>query len=139
MASARLGVSPISKIKSFSTSKTSAKGVPTSRVLSSTKMPSCDVPSPISSSAQIIPSLSSPRIFPFLMVQASPSAVYKVVPIVATGTFCPAATFGAPQTICKGLAAPTFTVVSFNLSALGCFTQVKTSPTTMPSKAPLTD
>src|SRR5690606_39375897 len=98
-----------------------------------------EVPKPNSSSAQIIPWLSSPRIFPFLMVHASPSGVYRVVPIVATGTFWPTATLGAPHTICKGTLSPTETVVNFNLSALGCFTQVKTSPTTIPSSPPLTD
>ena len=73
------------------------------------------------------------------MVQASPSSVYKVVPIVATGTFCPAATFGAPQTICIGVSAPIFTVVTFSRSAFGCCSQVKTSPTTIPFRLPFID
>src|SRR5690606_21145230 len=73
------------------------------------------------------------------MVQASPSSVYKVVPIFATGTFCLVATFVEQQTICNGISKPMFTVVSFNLSAFGCCTQVKTSPTTIPSNPPFTD
>ena len=73
------------------------------------------------------------------MVQAFPSGEYKVVPIVATGTFCPTATLRAPQTICNGLSSPISTVVIFNLSAFGCLTHVKTFPITTPSKPPLTD
>ena len=42
---------------------------------------------------------------------ASPSSVYSVVPIVATGTFCPAATLGAPHTMGNNSSPPTFTVV----------------------------
>ena len=139
MASALFGVNPISKTSSTSTSKTSEQGVPTFKLSGSTIIPSWLSPNPSSSSAQIMPWLSSPRIFPFFMTQASPSAVYRVVPMVATGTFCPASTLGAPQTICKGASRPIFTVVNFNLSALGCFTQVKTSPTTIPLNPPLTD
>jgi hypothetical protein len=39
----------------------------------------------------------------------------------AQGTFMPAATFGAPQTICSGAASPTSTEQSLSLSASGCF------------------
>ncbi len=42
---------------------------------------------PFGVSAQIIPWLSCPRIFPFLIVKGFPSLSYKIVPIVATGTF----------------------------------------------------
>ena len=70
------------------------------------------------------------------MVQASPSGVYNSVPMVATGTFCPAATLGAPQTICKGSSWPILTVVTLKRSALGCCSQVNTSPTTTPAKLP---
>ena len=44
----------------------------------------------------------------------------STVPTVATGTFCPASTLGAPQTICIGSSTPTFTVVTDNLSVFGC-------------------
>ncbi len=50
----------------------------------------------------------------------------------------PATQFGAPHTICKGSSAPIFTVVTCNLSASGCFSQLTTSPTTTPCKPPLT-
>ena len=103
------------------------------------RIPSWLVPKPSSSSAQIIPWLSSPRIFPFLILKPTPSSSYKVVPIVATGTFWPAATLGAPQTICTGSPVPKSTVVIFNRSAFGCWTHVNTSPTKMPSKLPLID
>ncbi len=62
----------------------------------------------------------------------------KMVPTVATGTICPAATLGAPQTICIGFPSPKSTVVILNLSALGCFSQVSTLPTTTPFKPPFT-
>ncbi len=60
-----------------------------------------------------------------------------MVPIVATATFCPTATLGAPQTICVGFPSPKSTVVRLSLSAFGCFIQVKTSPTTSPLNPPL--
>ena len=52
--------------------------------------------------------------------------------MVATGTFIPARTFGAPHTICKGSPEPIFTVVTRKRSASGCCTTVKTSPITTP-------
>ncbi len=100
--------------------------------------PSCPSPNPISSSAHSIPLLSTPRIFAFLMVKASPFIGWMVVPGKATITFCPAATFGAPQTIGKISPEPVFTVVTFSLSASGCFSQVITSPATNPSNPPFT-
>ena len=103
---------------------------------SKTKIPSCPLPNPISSSAQIIPSETSPLIFPFLILNGSPSSGYKVVPIVATITFCPLATLEAPQTIDKTSSAPISTVVQFKWSEFGCGSHVMTSPTTKPSKPP---
>ena len=99
-------------------------------------IPAWEVPMPISSSAQIIPSDAWPRIFAFLISKGSPVLGYKVAPTVATTTFCPAATFEAPQTICEGCSCPISTVVRLNLSASGCLTQVSTSPITIPSKPP---
>ena len=93
-------------------------------------------PMPISSSAQIIPWLSTPRIFAFFMVMGSPLNGYMVTPTGATTTFCPAATLGAPQTICNS-STPIFTFVSFNLSASGCFMHSVTSPIINPCKPPL--
>ena len=99
-------------------------------------MPSWLVPIPISSSAQIIPSLASPRIFDLAITKGSFPFMLISVPTVATITFCPAATFGAPQTICKGSACPMLTVVTLKRSALGCCSQVSTSPITNPFKPP---
>ena len=59
-ASARFGVKPISNTKSPAMSKNEAAGVPLGTWVSKTKIPSCEVPIPISSSAQIIPSEGCP-------------------------------------------------------------------------------
>ncbi len=136
IASVLFGVRPISNTKSLSILNTSAHGVPGLSDASSTMIPSWSFPRPSSSSAQIIPKLTSPRILPFFIFSSSPPG-YKRVPTVATGTFCPAATFGAPQTICTGSSSPMFTVVTRSLSAFGCCSQVNTSPTTTPRKPPL--
>ncbi len=56
VASALFGVNPISKITSVSTPKKSLASLPIDASPFSTIIPSCDVPNPISSSAQIIPS-----------------------------------------------------------------------------------
>ncbi len=64
-----------------------------------------DGSTPSSNKEQIIPLLSCPRITPFLI---SPPGNFA--PSKATITFCPAATFGAPQTIFN-TSSPTFTVV----------------------------
>src|SRR5690606_25933224 len=111
-------------------------GVPMGASSASTIIPSCAVPRPTSSSPQIIPSETSPRIFDLLILNGSPLIGYTVVPTVATTTRWPAATLGAPQTICNGSPAPTSTVVTFRRSALGCCSHVFTSPTTNPSSPP---
>ena len=100
----------------------------------STRIPSWEFPKPHSSSAQIIPSDTSPRILAFWMVKGSLPGMWMVVPTVAIITFCPAATLGAPHTMLLGWLSPMFTVVRDNLSALGCLVQVSTSPTTNPSR-----
>ena len=82
---------------------------------------------PSSRAEQSIPWLSTPRIFAALISRPG-----KLAPIIASGTFMPARTLGAPQTICKGSPWPAFTLHSESLSALGCFATVRTSPTTMP-------
>ena len=126
IASARFGVKPISKTSSVSISNISDAGVPGFKSSARTIIPSWLSPIPSSSSAHIIPWLSSPRILPFFILKPLPSLSYNVVPIVATGTFCPAATLGAPQTICTGASPPKSTLVIFSLSALGCFSQLIT-------------
>ena len=102
-----------------------------------TIIPACELPKPSSSSAQIIPSDTSPLIFDFFIVKDS-SPLYSSVPMVATVTFCPAETLGAPHTMCNNSSAPISTVVMLNLSASGCLMQVFTSPITIPSKPPFT-
>ena len=57
---------------------------------------------------------------------------------MATNTFCPAATFGAPHTMFNNSEAPTLTLVILNLSASGCFSFSTTSPITIPFKPPFT-
>ena len=57
--------------------------------------------------------------------------------MVATNTFCPASTFGAPHTIFNNSGPPKFTFVILNLSASGCFSFSITSPITIPFKPPL--
>ena len=93
---------------------------------------------PISSSAQIIPSDGWPYTLRFSIVnKAFPSWSNKVVPGVATITFCPAATLAAPQTIVKISSRPASTVVRLSVfSFTSNFSQVSTSPTTKPRKPP---
>ena len=103
----------------------------------STMIPSCEFPTPISSSAHIIPSDSTPRILERLILKLSPSGEYRVVPTVATTTVCPAATFGAPHTICTGFCgSPRSTVVMCRWSLSGWISQVSTLPITMPARPP---
>ena len=92
-------------ISSTSTSvaigSTSSSGVPgSSPSRSSTMIPACSVPIATSSSARIIPLDSTPR--SFALPSFVPSGI--TAPGFATATVCPAATFGAPQTICDGVA-----------------------------------
>ena len=135
-ASVLFGVMPISRHASLSIFNATAAGVPTSVSSGRIRIPSCEAPRPSSSSAQIIPIDSAPRILLFLMVKASPDEGYNVVPTVATKTFCPAATFGAPQTICTGSPSPRFTFVIDKRSASGCFAHSITCPTTTPFNPP---
>lgn len=72
--------------------------------------------SPISCNEQIIPSERSPRNFARLILMPPG----KRPPTVATITYCPASTFGAPHTICTGSSSPMSTLQIFNLSAFGC-------------------
>ena len=136
MPSVRLGVSPISKTESDSKLYTSDAGVPGVHWASNSMMPSWDLPTPISSSAQIIPMLTSPRILPFLILKESPSVGCRVVPTVATITRKPWRAFAAPQTMGRGSASPMFTSQTCKRSALGCWAQAVISPTTSPLNPP---
>jgi hypothetical protein len=74
-----------------------------------------------SSSEHIIHSDTSPLILVFEIINSGASLAQTV----ATGTFIQAFTFGAPQTIVK-VFQQTSTVVQFNFSEFGCFSQVFT-------------
>ena len=76
----------------------------------------------------IMPSLSMPRRLAFLSLRPFSSTA----PLSDTGTVSPAAKLCAPQTICRTppLLSPTSTVQRLSLSALGCFSLVRTLPTT---------
>ena len=98
-------------------------------------MPEESLPRLSSFSEHIIPKEYSPLILPFLILNFS-FLSYKVVPIVATGTFCPTSTLGAPHTICKQSSKPISTLVKLNLSAFGCLFFSIISPIKTPFKPP---
>ena len=81
-------------------------------------------------SEQIIPLLGTPRNSAGLIVRFTAG---KVAPTSATGTWIPARTLAAPQTICRGSAAPTSTLQTLSLSALGWGARSATNPTTTPA------
>ena len=70
---------------------------------------------------------------------SSPLFVYIFDPTFAIGTICPSIIFGAPQTISEVSLLPRSIDVTFNLSALGCFSHFKTLPATTPVSPPLMD
>ena len=104
-ASGRLGVTAISKIIS-SSSKASVKGVPVFKFLSKTKIPDSSFPSLSSASEQIIPKDVVPLIFALvnfipltgIIVPTGAKITFCPLLTIATGTFWPAFTLGAPQT-----------------------------------------
>ena len=83
-----------------------------------------------------MPDDSTPRSVTFERTNGLPAGSCwffgTVAPTSPTGTFCPAATFGAPHTICS-TSFPTFTRQTVRRSAFGCFCVSSTSPTTKPS------
>src|SRR3990167_10049664 len=62
----------------------------------------------------------------------------STAPTLATTTFNPALTLGAPQTIFNNAFSPIFTTQHDNFSAFGCFTQETTSPITTLENFPAT-
>ena len=93
-------------------------------------MPSTPLGRPSSCREQIMPLLATPRSSAGLMVRFTAGSV---VPTSATGTWIPALTFAAPQTICSGSAAPTRTRQTLSLSAAGWGSRASTNPTTTPA------
>src|ERR1700691_4866227 len=138
--SGRLGVISSSNT-SVEMASTSANGVPganrseiegisdrpASRISSSsTMMPLWSLSISSSSAARIMPLDGTPRSLAALILV--PSGIRA--PGRATATVCPAATFGAPQTIPADSPCPTSPVHTFSLSASGCGSAVSTRPTT---------
>ena len=78
-----------------------------------------------------MPQLGAPRSLAFLMT--SPPGM--VVPTSATGTFCPAATLGAPQTMSSSSPCPASTLQMCRWSDSGWSTHSTTWPTTMEAMA----
>ena len=115
---------------------TSIAAAPMSVSEGKTIMPEWSFPMPNSSSAQIMPCDTSPRILPSFIVNSLPSLKYNFVPMVATATFCPFATLGAPHTILRSSPVPMSTFVSESLSASGCLPHSMTCPMTTPFKSP---
>ena len=128
----RLAVISYSITASVPRPRYSLAGVPTTASSGRTMMPSWLSPMPSSSSAQIIPKDSTPRILDFLILK-SPG---RTVPIRANRTFWPAATLGAPQITGTGSGEPSSTVVTCRWSESGCGSQVSTRATTTPASPP---
>ena len=84
---------------------------------------------PSSAREQIMPLLATPRSSAGLIVRFTAG---RVAPTRATGTWMPARTFAAPQTICRVSAAPISTKQTLSLSALGWAWRSRTKPTTTP-------
>jgi hypothetical protein len=76
-----------------------------------------------------IPADSTPRIFDaFSAIRSPVCPLIRTAPSSPKATFCPAATFGAPQTtVC--VRSPVETVASRSRSAFGCGSTRSTSPT----------
>ena len=125
--SVRFGVTSSSRTGS-AIGRSSAAGVPGAGPSPSTRIPSWPSPSSSSFSEQIIPLDSTPRSFACLIF--IPPGI--TAPGRATTTVCPAATFGAPQTIVRA-PSPASTWQTFSRSASGCFETSCTFPITKPS------
>ena len=113
-----------------SRSRYSRMFIPTGASAGSSNKPSILSSKSISEAPHSMPCDSIPRSLPFLILKSPGSTA----PMVATGAFMPARTFGAPHTICRGSPEPILTVVTRKRSASGCCSTVRTSPTTTPVK-----
>jgi hypothetical protein len=124
--SARFGVSLMTKTLS-SRSRYVRMSAPTGASGGSASRPPWSSDKPSSRAEHSMPLLSTPRSLARLM-----SMPGRCAPTVAQGTFMPAATFGAPHTICSG-SPPAFTLHTRNRSASGCGATESTWATTTPS------
>src|SRR5690606_30398065 len=80
-----------------------------------------------------MPKDSTPRSLAFLILKSSPSSA----PTMAKGTLMPGRALGAPHTTWK-VSLPLLTWQTRSLSASGCCSALRISPTTTPWKAPAT-
>ena len=129
--SPRLGVTDISMISSSIPryEKTGSPGVASAgkiKIPSATSLGTNFSSKPNSSNAHNIPFDGTPRILLFLILVWPPIQELGK----ATMTFSPAATLGAPQTICKGSSSPTSTWQTCRWSESGWGSHVNTCPTT---------
>ena len=94
---------------------------------------------PISSLAQIMPSLSSPRIFAFSRVTGSPSPChFTLQPGAAYAMYIPSLRLSPPHTRqASGFSDPVEIFARHSLSAFGCGFNSLTWPTTTPSRRSL--
>ncbi len=127
--SARLGVS-LMVMRWSSRSRHERMFSPTTASSGSTSKPPWSSAMPSSRDEHSMPKLSMPRTLACLM-----SMPGKRAPTTAQGTFNPAATFGAPQTICKTSPCPASTEQRLSLSASGCFSTVNTCATYTPENS----
>ena len=80
-----------------------------------------------------MPSLSTPRSLPTLILKGLPSSPGgNSAPTIAQGTLIPTRALGAPHTMLSKLPCPTSTLQTRKRSASGCWMVSLISPTTMP-------
>ena len=126
MQSPRFGVRFTSRIVSSSLSA-SVNDRPVVASAGSSMRPVASSESPSSRAEHSMPNDSTPRSFA-LRISMPPGSF---APTVASGAFMPARAFGAPQTICT-VASPVLTLQTLSVSASGCFSRSRISPTTTP-------
>src|SRR5260221_1013875 len=137
--SPRLGVSLRVRYVS-SSARTSRTSPPTGASSGSTSSPEWSSAKPSSRAEHSMPLDSTPRSFALRISNGAvvPGRGGRLAPTRAHGTFCPAATFGGPHTICSVSPVPASTSVTRSLSAFGCGATLLTSATTTPLNAPAT-
>ena len=129
---ARLGVSfKVNKVSSKC--KCSRMFCPKGASLVSSNKPPWSLAIFNSLAEQSMPSLSTPRSLPTLILKGLPSSPGgNSAPTMAQGTLIPTRALGAPHTMLSKLLCPTSTLQTRKRSASGCCTASLISPTTMP-------
>ena len=128
--SARFGVRSTSIMLSFRF-RYSRMSAPTGASAASSIMPSLSSLISSSDAEHSIPNDSTWRSFAFLILKSPPSTA----PIFANGILMPGRAFGAPHTTWN-CSVPSETVHTCSLSALGCCSAARISPTTTPVNTP---